>query len=133
MRERYIAQPHLRGHHISSVGLVHLRGGARTSGATPLASFCEGSLKLGGLASLNPPLSSNWPIIRVLARRPSTSQILCRLGVASLPASGPTLLRGRLHGRTYNQKQNNPCHMLCHHGGQGEECRSKRMNESINQ
>lgn len=77
MRERWhIAQPHLRGHHISTAGLVHLRAGAWTSGATPLASFCEASLKLVVLALLSPFLSSKWTIVRVLVRRPSTSWIL---------------------------------------------------------
>lgn len=77
MRMRWrIAQPHLRGRHISTVGLLHLRAGAWTSGATPLVSFCEASLKLVVLALLSPFLSSKWTIVRVLVRRPSTSRVL---------------------------------------------------------
>lgn len=67
MRERWhIAQPHLRGRHIATVGLEHLGAGAWTSGATPLASFCGASLKLVVLALLSPFLSPKWTIVRVL-------------------------------------------------------------------
>lgn len=47
--------------------------------------------------------------------------------MASLPATGPNLLRGNCMWRIYYWKQN-PCQVLCHCVGQ-EECRSWRINE----
>lgn len=77
MRARWhIAQPHLRGCHIPTVGLVHPRAGAWASDATPLVSFCEATLKLVVLALLSPFLSSKWTVVRVVVKRPSTSRIL---------------------------------------------------------